>query len=261
MPRAPSTSGGPLPRWLIAAGSAAILFHLTAIVFPILDVPSGPWFTRQGPQQADAPAFAHAASGLATAHAEYLRVAHSYHFVSNRPDIPSVEFDVRLRNDKGEVTETLHFPDAQANPWVRHRQGLLASALAFDFPVERPGSDVIFPAGQAPTVDIWALKGEDLSPQPGLPPPPPAMDAKVLRELRTVPQHRVPRNREVMRPSELSLILARSYARYLCRTHGAASAEIVRHVRDPIPPAPLYGQEAPPMAFDEFVASFGEITP
>jgi hypothetical protein len=264
MPRPPLASGGPLPRWLVAVGSAAIIFHLAAIIVPVLDVPSGPWFTRQGPQQADAPAFAHAATDLAKLHAEYLRVANSYYFVSNRPaDFPAVQFEVRLRDKDGAELKTLPFPDPEANPWVRHRQELLAGALAFDVPVERPtGSDIIYPGGQIPEVQFWTVEGENLKPQSGQPPPPPPMDAKVLRKLsEKLSQNNVPRNREVMRPADLALILARSYARHLCRTHGAASAEIIRHVREPVPPASLYGQEAPTGAFDEFQASFGRMTP
>ena len=42
MQRIPSAGGG-LPRWLIVAGSAAILFHLTAIIVSYLNVPNGPW--------------------------------------------------------------------------------------------------------------------------------------------------------------------------------------------------------------------------
>ena len=36
MPRLPSASGSPLPRWLVVAGSAAIVYHLAAIVIPYL---------------------------------------------------------------------------------------------------------------------------------------------------------------------------------------------------------------------------------
>jgi hypothetical protein len=259
MPRLPSPGGGPLPRWLVAAGSAVIVVHLAAIIVPILDVQSGPWVTNEGPRPAEAPHFAHAAAGLATAHADYLRIAHSYHFVTNRPgDIPGVQFDVRLKNDKGDVIDTLHFPDPRANPWVRHRQEVLASSLAPDLPIQQQGGEVIpAPGEKEPTVSLWALPGEDFS---GLQPPPPPTQRNVPLHLVGVPQHRVPRYRVPMRPSEWSLILARSYARYLCRTHGAASAEIVRHTRQSVPPAVLFGQETPPAAFDDLVANFGEMS-
>jgi hypothetical protein len=67
------------------------------------------------------------------------------------------------------------------------------------------------------------------------------------------------RGSPVFRPSEWSLVLARSYARHLCRTHGAASAEIIRHTRDPIYPVVLFEREPAADAFQDLVASFGEM--
>jgi hypothetical protein len=260
MSRPPSSGAVPLPRWLLAAGSAVILVHLAAVIIPILDVPSGPWFTPQGPEQGDPPAFAHSAAGLATVHADYLRVAHSYHFATNRPAvIPGVQIEVRLKNEKGQVIDTLHFPDPNANPWVRQRQEVLLSSLAPDLPIEQQGGEVIpAPGEKVPTVPLWALPGEDFSAP--IPQPPKAEPGAPLH-LQAVPQHRLPRYPGRMRPSEWSLILAHSYARYLCRTHGAASAEVVRHTRPPVPPAALLGQETPPDAFQDLVANFGEMSP
>jgi hypothetical protein len=242
---------------LIVAGSLAILYHLAAIIIPILDVPSGPWVTPEGPRPLAAPEFAHGANGLATLHAEYFRIAHGYHFVSNRPgDIPGVQIEVRLRDKDGTLMETLRFPDPAANAWVRHRQEVLASALAPDLPVESPRSEVIPAPGQQPTtLAIWALAGEDLA---GLSDVPPPTDSKLPLELRRVVQHRLPRYRAAMRPTEWSLLLARSYARYLCREHGAASAEIVRHTREPVPYGVLTGARTPDL--DEVVASYGEMS-
>ena len=257
MPRAASTSNWPMRRWLVAAGSAAIIVHLAAVVIPILDTPSGPWVTTNGPRAAEAPGFAHSASGLATVHADYLRVCHSYHFVSNRPaDLPGVEFDVRLKNEQGEVIKTLHFPDPVANPWVRHRQEVLASALAPDLPLQQQGGEVIPAPGENPTVFLWALPGEDFT---GTKPPPRVTDRNVPLHLQAVPKHRVPRYRMAMRPSEWSLTVARSYARYLCRIHGAASAEIIRHTRESVSPAVLFDEDTPPGNFDDLVASFGDM--
>jgi hypothetical protein len=274
MPQAPSRTAAPvspgrpappLSPWLIAAGSLVIVYHLAAIVVPTLDAPSGPWPTPFGRMVADPPPFAHAASGLSTLHAEYLRVAHSYHFVTNRPgDLPGVQFDVRLkddrgeylRDDRGEVIE-LHFPDPHANPWVRHRQEVLASSLAPDFPIEPQGGEVIAAIGEkVPRVAIWWRADQKFPPDLGAPPPPPPTDHTIKLRLLTVPQHLVPRNMGAMRPSDWSLVLARSYARYQCRAHGAASAEIVRHTREPVSPAVLFGMRPLPNAFDEYVATF-----
>ncbi len=259
MSRTASAGAGALPRWLVVAGSAAILFHLTAVVIPILDTPSGPWVTGDGPRTLDAPEFAHAANGLAALHTDYLRVAHSFQFVtSDRPgNIPGVRFEVLLRDKDGTLMETLRFPDPNANPWVRHRQELLARQLTPDLPVPSPQSDVIPPPGEKPPeVWIWALHGEDLMGEPA----PPPSGSKVPLELKKVPQHRVPRAnvRGVMQPSEVALVLARSYARSLCRSHGAATAEVVRYTREPVSPSVVMGNGLPDL--DEVVASFGEMS-
>jgi hypothetical protein len=261
MLRAPSASGSPLPNWLVAAWSVAILLHLVAIIIPILDTPSGPWVTPTGHAMAEPPEFAHAASGLATLHGKYFRVAHSYHFVSNRPaDLPGVQFEVLLRDADGNLLNTLRFPDPNANPWVRHRQEVLASALAPDISVAPPGGEVIAaPGATVPTVAIWTLP-DDLFPGGlGGNPAPAPTDRTVHLRLRTTPQHLIPRTRGVMRPTDWSLILARSYARYLCRAYGAQTAEIVRHTREPVSPGVLFGNETSAQAFEDLVATFGEM--
>ena len=75
-----------------------------------------------------------------------------------------------------------------------------------------------------------------------------------------MPEHLIPRDRPVFRPSEQSLLLARSYARYLCRTHGAATAELIRHTGEPITPAVMFTSGQPPAAaVNELISSFGEL--
>jgi hypothetical protein len=234
-----------------------IVYHLAAIAIPILDTPSGPWPDPLERGVADAPAFAHSAAWIATVHGKYLRVAHSYHFISNSPSaLPGVQFEVRLKDGKGDVIDTLHFPDPHANPWLRHRQELLAASLAPDFPVEAPGGEVVAAEGKVPTVPFWALPGE----KPGVPlPQPPA--GKVELRFAEWPQHLLPRNRGgVMRPSPWALVLVRSCARYQCRSHGAATAEIVRHTREPLSPDLLSAGNLPP-AFEDLVATFGNMPP
>ena len=255
---APS-GNGVSPPWLIVVGSAAIIFHLAAVIVPILDSPSGPWPTPAGRTMDDPPAFVHAVSGVADWHAQYLRLSHNYHFVFNRPgDAPAVKMEVRLRDDAGALIRTLTFPDPQANPWVRHRQDLLVRALAPDLPVPAPGQEFIAAPGQKPpTATVW------LTPEDGIPDGTPSadvVDPKIQLRLATIPQHLVPRGREVMRPSDWSILLAHSYARRLCREYGAATAEIIRISREPVSPGVLFGGETPPEAFEELTASFGEVS-
>ena len=267
MPQATVPKGAGLPGWLMAAASAAIVCHFGAVLIPILDAPSGPWATPNGRSMEDPPAFAHALRGLADWHAQYLRLANNDHFAFNRPTgIPAVEMEVRLKDDAGKVTRTLHFPDPQANPWVRHRQELLARGLAPDLPTEPSGQEVVPAPGQkAPTADVW-LTRDDVIPDPAssakldfLTDPDP--DHPVQLRLRTVPLHLVPRGRGVMKPSDMSVVAARSYARCLCRQYGAAKAEIIRRTREPISPALLSKGEPPDDAFEELLASFGEVSP
>jgi hypothetical protein len=258
----PATSQprGALPSWAVAVGSMAILFHLTAITIPFLDTPSGPWPLPIGRSVAEPPQFAHSLAGLTTFHAKWLRIAHSYHFVTNRPgDYPAGEFEVRLTDDAGKVLRTVKFPNPEANRWVRHRQELLAGSLALDVPVELQGGEVLpAPNARPTTMGVWLLPDELAMIGAA---PPSASDPKNQIYFRSIPLHLVPRDRPVMRPLELSQVLARSYARYLCREHGAARAEIIRSSRMPVPPVVLFGGEAPAQAFESSIGSFGEMSP
>jgi hypothetical protein len=243
MPNARSDPLQALPPWLIVLGSAAVAAHLAAVVVLVLAAPSGPWPSPFGGSMAEGPEFAR---GLSTWTTRYylapLKMTHNYHFLSNRPGPPGAAFEVRLKDEGGRHLGTVRIPDPGANFWVRHRQGLLAQALADDRPVRAGGSEVVAAPGRpVPVVAVW-VPGED----------------GMLR-VRPVPEHLVPRDRPVFRPSEWSLVLARSYVRHLCRVYGAAAGELVRHTREPVPPAVLSGDEQPPDAFVELLSNFGEL--
>jgi hypothetical protein len=237
-----SGEAGAFPPWLTLCASVAIAAHLLALAALVIAAPSGPWPMPFGAGVAMEPPFAQAVSNVTTRNYLIpLRMSHNYHFTSNRPAAPGVFFEVRLKDDNGDTVKVLRFPDETANFWVRHRQNLLAQALADDQPVESPGGEVIAaPHQQMQTVTIWDM-GSDR-----------------MLQLRTVPQHLVPRDHPVFRPSEWSLLLARSYGRYLCRAHGAATAELVRHSREPVLPTVLTTEEPPAGTFDELVSNFGE---
>jgi hypothetical protein len=263
MPQPPSKNGGPLPRWLVLGGSALIVWHLAAIVLPVLNTASGPWPMPTGRSMAEPPQFARALNGLTTIHDKYLRLVHNYHHASNRPgDVPAIAFEVRLTDGDGRLLQTMRFPDPAANRWLRHRQELLAGALGPDIPVEAPGGEVIgAPGGNVPTQSVWLIPEDQLPPSAGGPGPRAEADRKPPLQLRELPQHLIPRNREVMKPIDLAVVVARSYARHLCRAHGAARAEIIRVTKDPVPPAVLFGGEPPPQSFETLTASFGEMSP
>jgi hypothetical protein len=240
----PVRSAGPLPVWLMVLGSVLVVGHLAAVMILVLAAPSGPWPGGMGGTTlVPPPAFAGFVNE-AVVNPFYLRplkMTHNYHFMTNRPAVEGVFFEVRLKDDKGEVFKTVTIPDQKANFWLRHRQQLLASALAPDQPLEQRRGDTIYPPGtEIPKMSYWVFKNDRLI-------------------LTTVSELDVPRdNPQLMRPSTWSLLLVRSYVRYLCRQHGAVSGEMIRHTREPLPTQLL--MEDGPAAFPELIASYGEMS-
>lgn len=237
----------PLPPAIKIAASALILFHLTALVALALTAPSGPWPTQFGASTALPPPFALAVNEFTFQHyLRHLNMTHNYHFQSNNPEAPAVEFEVKLKDKLGSVT-TLKFPDPSASFWVRHRQQLLAQALADDTPVESRLGQIVLPKGKkAPTILAW--KGVEGS--------------SILRLEQISELELTGNNRQMMRPSEWSLILARAYVRHLCRQRGADSGELLRRHRNAIHPTVLFMEgPLPPETFEERVSNFGEVRP
>jgi hypothetical protein len=243
MPRPTIEPTDRLPRWLVLGGSTFIVFHLVAVVGAALAAPSGPWPTNMGSSMAEEPQFARVINEpTAKYYLRPLHMANNYHFASNRNDISTVKLEILLRDREGNLIQTLHIPDESANFWVRQRQSLLALGLGEDMPVQPPrGESIPAPGQKARTITIW--DGTE--------------NERMLR-LKEVPEHLVARDRPVYRPTEWSRVLARAYSRYLCRQYGAASAEVIRHSRDPILPAIMFSSEPMQIAFEELVCSFGE---
>jgi hypothetical protein len=235
----PPSEANAVPRWLVIVGSAAAVAHLGAVIVTVLAVSSGPWPTPEG--SATPPQFAYSLHGLTAPYLRAVKLERTYHFYTNRPGVPDAAVEVRLKDDKGEPIQTVRFPDPGANRFVRHRQQILARQLADDQPVPPPQGEVI-PAPSQEVRHVTILDG----------------DGGRNLTLRSVPEHLVPRDRPVFTPSEWSLVLARSYTRYLCRTHGAASGEVIRHFREAIPPVVLFN-ELPAANFEETITHFGEM--
>jgi hypothetical protein len=230
--------------WLIILGSLAIIGHLGAVVVMVIAAPSGPWASPFGMSMALAPQFAQSAYNVATpAYLNWIKMTHNYHFPTNRPGAPGVYFEIKLKDESGKIVDTLKFPDPDANAFVRHRQTLLARGLADDVPIPPRGSESV----AAPKKDVNKIAIWDMT-EPG------------KLQLRAMPEHMVPRDRPVFRPSDWTMILAKSYARYVARSHGAASAELVRHSKDPMPPIVLYFGEIPSAFSEELTSNFGELT-
>ena len=243
----------PLPRGLIVAGSLAILFHLFALGVLVLAAPSGPWYTPLLPMStpADPPEFVKAVGdSLSSFYLQPLHLTHNYHFESNRTENPSVYFEVKLTDAEGKPLKSLKFPDANSNFWVRHRQTLLAQGLGNDQLYNLPQSV----RNPSPLVRVWFSDKAWAENK---------LEDKIERDLQDI---RSKGGTDMFfQPSDWSLLLVQSYARYLCRTNGAAKAEIIRHSREPILPVivlPLADELRTRGWFDRtfntFVANYGE---
>jgi len=211
----------PVPMWMKACSSVVALGHLFAIALFALAARSGPWPAPMPPfvDTQIGPQFARSIGSVVyPIYLKPLRMTLDYHFASNRTGMNTVSFEVRLKDENGEVFDTLKFPDDKANFWVRHRQSILARGLGDDQPVQTTGPVMLPAVGmESEKVVIWKIK------QPG------------VLELVEVAKN-APQDGNAMRPSDLSKELAKSYVRYLCREHKAASAELIRHHRDPLMP-------------------------
>lgn len=257
MPNIALDAPRPLPLPLKIAVGAGVGVHLLVITALVLGAPSGEWYTPMGPSMAEGPQFVKPIAEAAMPYyLEPLRLTHNYHFMTNNTSQPGVYFEVHLKDKDGQRIKTLTFPDDKAQPWIRHRQQLLAHGLAQDQPVPLQG-EVLGAPGKRAELTVW-LTNEEIqrllkaeAPQAG--------DGGELH-LKRIPQHLVPRDRPVMMPAEWSLALAKSYARYLCRTHHAASAQIVRHTRDAWQPGYLFIPRDAIPPNDKLVCNFGETT-
>jgi hypothetical protein len=232
----------PLPTWLVVGVSAGIVIHLAALAVLVTAAPSGPWPSPfEGPSPRLAPEFAGALNRrVGPLYLQPLHLTHTYHYTTDQVEASGVFFEVVLKDENGKIIDTLQFPDKKANRWVVHRQRMLAQSIGEDQPVMPSRSVAIdAPGQQAKTVTIWDSK-----------------DGEAVLTLKKVRLHEVSRDRPVFRPTEWSQLLAKSYMRYLCRKHGAASATLIRHSRDAIGPETMYMEQLPP--WEEMKANFGE---
>ncbi len=228
----------PLPGPLKAAGTVFILLHFLALGAHALNARSGYWWSPFGRSEAEPPPFAYAIDNTLFPYLESLRMTHDYHFATNRVSVPDVKFQIKLYDKHNKVIDTLDFPENAPNPWVRHRLEIMAQQLGDDMPVSpRLGESI----GKV-MINVWEPDG----------------DANVIKQIRP---HEISKDRPVFAPSPRSILIARAYVRYQCRLHGASSGELVRRSRDPVEPSILVLPQMPREAFQEMVASFGQMPP
>jgi hypothetical protein len=215
-----------LPTWLLWVGSLVIAGHFFAILILVLAAPSGRWPDPMvGERMAPPPPFAQKVNEITqNYYLKHLKLVHNYHFNSNRPVVPGVKFEVKLYDEQGTEVKTLTFPDPRANSWEKHRQTLMARHLAEDRTLVLPEGELLrTPDGSYPPQAYWQ---------------PDRIQRDQIR-LTSKPLDQVPRTvlgeMPTMRPSWWSMVLSRSYVRYLRHKHGAASGTLVRITRDPLP--------------------------
>jgi hypothetical protein len=178
----------------------------------------------------------------------FLKMTHNYHYMANRPPVPGIRIDIKLKDAAGEVIRTVQLPDPKANFWVQQRQLNMIRGMSEDQPVDTNQGDYIPGVGKPPPmIDYWDGAGVRGGNEWNL-------------KITTQQQHLIPRDRPVMRPSAYGRILAGSMARYLCRETGAASAEVFRISREPVSPMMLNMEDAPPESFNTLTSNFGEFS-
>jgi hypothetical protein len=238
-----------LPGWLVGLISLGVAFHCFALVVHVVAARSGPWVVPPpiGVTPVEAPPFsAPIANVVAPPYLNPLRMTHNYHFMTNRPEVYEVTFEIRLKDSKGRVTTRRKFPDPEANPWVRFRQELLAQELFEDSPVQLARGEVIPAPGQKMRIVTYWDQG------------PKETEMKLVQS----PEHLAPKMRELYMPRQWSSLVARSYLRYLLRQNEtAASAELVRYAKNPVLPENLMMPERELLegTFTEYAANFGEV--
>lgn len=214
-----------LPPKIKILATAVIGFHLLALGVAALAAGSRPWpVTSLGQSHALPPQFAFMLSQVTTQYyLEPLCLANDYHFASNQTMNPTITLEARLFDKNGNREKTLKFPDPEANTWVQNQQRMMTQILGPDPPFQPdPGLGVfIQPPGRKPQrITFWLMEGP-----------------------RTVGLYQA--DRHVMRrigpslqvPSEGTLILVRSYYRFLKKQYPeAAKIELVRCSRDPVMP-------------------------
>jgi hypothetical protein len=207
-----------------------------------LAAPSGPWPSMQGPQLSEPPRAAVVVhEPLARWYLAPLKLSSNYHFRSNSRLEFEAYLEVRLEDQAGAPIRTVRFPDPKASRRLQHWQRLAASWLVPDEPVMRESEKIAAPGQKAPEVPIWDNPTGD----------------PMRLSLKSVAKHELAPDQPSMRPSEWSLIFVRSYVRHLCRTHGAARAEVVRHSRAGVPPQVLFEREAPAMPDRDLESNYG----
>src|SRR5262245_11357919 len=136
MVREPASPVVRVPGWVAVVFSVVVAFHFLAVVVCIMATPNGPWPGEEGSMMGDPPAFAYNLyRNIAFPYLQLLKFNYHFNFAGNRPGQEDIAFQVRLRDAQRQEIAVLSFPEENVNPWVKHRQELLARCLGNDEPV------------------------------------------------------------------------------------------------------------------------------
>src|SRR5262245_60867761 len=101
-----------LPRLLVLMGSVVVAGHLFTVICVALAAPSGPWPMQLGNSNAFGPQFARNVDE--TVGSQYLvpiKMTYNYHSPTNRPEMPAIYLEVRLKDRAGRHFKTVRIPD------------------------------------------------------------------------------------------------------------------------------------------------------
>lgn len=233
-----------IPRWLIWVGSVAIVIHFGAIGVNALAAMSGPWPNHDSGMIGPPLLAAQVHEAFGADYLRLIRLNHNYHFLANRlPSTPGVYLEFRLKDEQGNELGMARVPDDNANAWVRHHQSLLTQQVFWEDRVVTPQQSELIaaPGGEVPKTQYWKMD-------------------KGRLELVTVDVNQVPLTPPVSGPTQWSLMLASAYSRHICRTHGAAKAQVLRHHQNAILPMVLHADNVQANAFDEIISNLGEFS-
>ncbi len=237
----------PIVTKLQIVGSVLIVLHLIALGTLVLAAPSGPWWTPMGGQEFFMPPqFAQSINSVtAENYLKHLRMTHNYHFRSIRPGSPEVELEARLQMKDG-TEKVIVLPDQSANAAIQRRQRLYLQWIIPDVPVEVPREERIPAPGEKPPEFRYMEERPDGT-----------MTLKSIEAHRAkamIPSPMVPQ------PTEMTMLVLRSYARHLKRKYDPKSIRLIRRHWNPIPPAVVMNRQNMPMnMIQKWTADFGEV--
>lgn len=232
------------PIWLRLIVSLLIIVHLSALAGLVLSTETGPWVVPDGVGTAHRPFFAEKLFNSTRDYRSTLGLTEDYRFSSNAPPEAASRFEIRLKDDQGKVVETIPFPNPDSWPAERHRQELMAQVLAEYMTVEPIEGELIPAPGQAPNMKEYWRRSEDGS----------------TATLQSVPEHLLPRDQELVAPTNYAQILATSLARKGKAQTDAASAEVVllrKPTFGPVVVMPALGRTINADDFDSVEFYFG----